>query len=222
CRQGDASAWRVLIGRYTPLVYRLALRMLRHQEAAEDAGQEAFLRMFKSLESYNTTRPFGPWAAKITYNVCLRKMDSKSAAILSQAVDLDPDSMGDQRYQSPEFDVQRLQTDQVLEQAMGQLSAQDRAMLTMRYREGLSTAEVAEAVSMPVNTVKGYNAGMCLEHTYIFLVISFFIRKDGYLWLKQAYEIQGHLSAHGCGFNFGFIPQTGFFSKFQLVFLRKK
>jgi len=154
CRQGDASAWRVLISRYTPLVYRLALRMLRHKEAAEDVGQEAFLRMFKSLESYDATRPFSPWAAKITYNVCLRKMDKKSAAILSRKVDLDPDSMRDERVQSPELDMQQLQAGQELEQAMGRLSAQDRALVTMRYREGLSTAEVAEAVSMPVNTVK--------------------------------------------------------------------
>jgi RNA polymerase sigma-70 factor (ECF subfamily) len=133
----------MLIRRYTAQVYRLALRMLRQPEEAEDASQEAFLRMFRSLESYDATRPFGPWAAKITYHVCLRRMEGKGAAILREAVDRDLDVLKAKEGRSPERDTQRLQATEALERAMTHLSAQDRAILTMRYREELSTAEVA-------------------------------------------------------------------------------
>jgi DNA-directed RNA polymerase specialized sigma24 family protein len=63
----------------------MLLRILRHEEEAEDASQEVFLRMFKSFESYDSTRPFSPWASRITYNVCLRRLEGKSAAILREA-----------------------------------------------------------------------------------------------------------------------------------------
>lgn len=154
CRQGDERAWRLLIRRFTPQVYRLALRILRHKEEAEDTSQEVFLRMFKSFDSYDPTRPLSPWVSKITYNVCLRRLEGKSAAILRDAVDRDLTSMQDHKEGNPEGRTQRAEAADALERAMENLSAQDRALLTMQYREGLSTAEVAEAVSMPVNTVK--------------------------------------------------------------------
>jgi RNA polymerase sigma-70 factor (ECF subfamily) len=110
--------------------------------------------MFKSFESYDSTRPFSPWASRITYNVCLRRLEGKSAAILREAVERDLCTIGDEGGKSPEGRTQHAQAGEALERAMGYLSAQDRALLTMRYRQGLSIAEVAEAVSMPVNTVK--------------------------------------------------------------------
>ena len=61
---GDAGAWRELIRRHSPAIYRLALRMLRSPVEAEDASQDVFARMYGSFGSYDPARPMGPWVSK--------------------------------------------------------------------------------------------------------------------------------------------------------------
>ena len=51
CRQDDPRAWRHLVRSYTPLVYRVALRMLKEEQAAEDATQEVFMTVHRAIES---------------------------------------------------------------------------------------------------------------------------------------------------------------------------
>lgn len=136
------------------MVYRLAVRMLGAAGAeADDACQEVFMRVHRSLGSYDATRPMAPWVARIAYHVCLRRVqrlgrqaDRPDGATLELAVD--------DRQRGPEELAQSREASRLLMGALEQLSVQDRALLSLRYREGLSDAEVAEAVGMPVNTVK--------------------------------------------------------------------
>lgn len=157
CRQGDAVAWRLLIRRCSPLVYRVALRVLRNPADAEDASQEVFLRIHKSFDSFDATRPLAPWVSRITYNTCLQRL--RSAAARNVATDPEVFERLDRgaessRGPSPEDRAASQEASALLLQAMDSLSAQDRALLDLRYREGLSDAELSEATSMPVNTVK--------------------------------------------------------------------
>ena len=153
CRQDDPKAWRMLVRRVTPLVYRVALRMLSTREEAEDASQEVMLRIHKSFNTFDPTRPLAPWVGRITYNVCLRRF----RGVAREGFTMDPEDLN--RYPapqsaSPEDQTASREAGDLLLEAMDHLSAQDRAILTLRYREGLSDAEVAEAIDMPVNTVK--------------------------------------------------------------------
>lgn len=154
CRRGDAGAWRELVRRFTPLVYRLALRMLRDGAEAQDASQEVFLRMHRSFDSYDPTRPLAPWVSRTTYHACLRRLQAsgRRAGMLEQEeallVHADPAAP------SPEQAAAASEAAALLARAVEELPAQDRALLDLRYREGLSDAEVSEATGMPVNTVK--------------------------------------------------------------------
>ena len=154
CRRADSAGWRELIRRQTPLVYRLALGMLRDPLEAEDACQEVFMRVHRSFGSHDATRTLAPWVSRIAYHVCLRRLQSggrKQAARADRSLQGD---VRDSRIDSPEQQVATREAHRLLEAAFRELSAQDRALLTLRYREGLSDAEVAGAVGMPVNTVK--------------------------------------------------------------------
>src|SRR5574341_406668 len=86
CRRGDPDAWRELVRRFTPLVYRLSLRMLRDGAEAEDVSQEVFLRMHRSFDSYDSTRPLAPWVSRTTYHACLRRLQTSAGGEASSSV----------------------------------------------------------------------------------------------------------------------------------------
>jgi RNA polymerase sigma-70 factor (ECF subfamily) len=153
CRRGDPAAWRALVERFTPLVYRLAARMLRDGAEAEDVSQEVFLRMHRSFDSYDPTRPLAPWVARTTYNACLRRLEAAPRRAIIEGEDRLL-AVPDDRARSPEEHAAAGEATALVLRALGDLPAQDRALLDLRYREGLSDAEVAEATGMPVNTVK--------------------------------------------------------------------
>jgi len=154
CRRGEADAWGELVRRFTPLVYRLSARMLRDGAEAEDVSQEVFLRMYRSFDGYDPTRPLAPWVSRTTYHACLRRLQSAARRVgqlereASVAADVDPDAP------SPEQSAEANEAAALLARVVEELPAQDRALLDLRYREGLSDAEVSEATGMPVNTVK--------------------------------------------------------------------
>ena len=70
CLAGEAEAIRLLVERFQSDVYSVSLRMLRHQQDAEDVCQEVFLRVFRSLQRWDSTRALRPWILTIAVNRC--------------------------------------------------------------------------------------------------------------------------------------------------------
>lgn len=139
--------------RFTPLVYRLSFRMLRDGAEAEDVSQEVFLRMHRSLDGYDPTRPLAPWVSRTTYHACLRRL--QTSARRSGQLEREPSlAEGADPAPGPEQAAEASEAAVLLARAVEGLPAQDRALLDLRYREGLSDAEVSEATGIPVNTVK--------------------------------------------------------------------
>jgi RNA polymerase sigma-70 factor (ECF subfamily) len=154
CRRGDEAAWTALVERFTPLVYRLAVRMLRDGAEAEDVSQEVFLRMHRSFDRYDPTRPLGPWVARTAYHACLRRLERAGPRGDVTHRDDEIRAVPDDRAPNPEESAATGEATALVLRALHDLPAQDRALLDLRYREGLSDTEVAEATGMPVNTVK--------------------------------------------------------------------
>jgi RNA polymerase sigma-70 factor (ECF subfamily) len=154
CRQNDPNAWRHLVRIYTPLVYRVAMRMLRNREDAEDASQEVFMRVHRSIHSHDPTRPLAPWMSKITYHVCLRRISRRSRSTDKEVELYESDVPEEEAENTPESHLTGKQTTARVLQALDQLSAQDRALVAMRYTEGFTDSEIAESTDMPVGTVK--------------------------------------------------------------------
>lgn len=127
--------------------------MLGPGAEAEDACQEAFMRAHRGFASYDPARPLGPWLARITYHAALKRL----AAPARRGEAIDPgelERIEDLAGMTPERAAADLETGALLAAALGQLSAQDRALVTLRYVDGLTDLEVGEAVGMNRNTVR--------------------------------------------------------------------
>ena len=82
--EGDKNSYGVLIERYKNLVFRIALDILKHNESAEDASQEVFIKTFKNLDRLENPKVFASWLGCITRNVCIdmkRKQKEQTVSI---------------------------------------------------------------------------------------------------------------------------------------------
>lgn len=136
------------------MVLRVALRVLKDETEAHDACQEVFMRVMRSFHTYDPTRPLAPWIARISYNVCLRRIEQRS-----RRSDLPNDEPADDLLvaasnATPEQAASRSESAALLEQALGRLPEQDRMLLVLRYRDDISESELSEVADMPVGTIK--------------------------------------------------------------------
>lgn len=152
CRDDDARAWSELVRRYSPLVYRIGFRVLGNQQDAEDASQETFMSAYRSLNTYDSTRPFSPWIARVAYNSSLKRLRASGSG-RTTTLESEP-AASDESGTGPEAGAIRAEEKALIVAALTRLAAQDRVLLDLRYREGLSHAEVSEVTGIPVNTVK--------------------------------------------------------------------
>src|SRR3990170_6788084 len=77
-QRGDAQAFGELVRRYQTSVFNVCYRMMGTRQEAEDMSQEAFIRAYARLATYDAARPFGPWIRRVAANFCLNRLASKT------------------------------------------------------------------------------------------------------------------------------------------------
>jgi len=158
-RRGDHEAFRVLVERYRDRVFRLALRVLRDEEQARDATQEAFLKAYQALRRFEGRSSFYTWLYRLVLNLCLdlRRKDRSGRHVeweeeRSLAVsELAGPPTGFQA--GPERELQRGELRAQLTLAIESLPDEARDTLLLREVDGLSYAEIAEVMGIPKGTV---------------------------------------------------------------------
>jgi RNA polymerase sigma-70 factor, ECF subfamily len=144
CRAGDKDAFRYLVEQYQAEAIGHARAILANREDALDAVQEAFLDAFQALDRFDTGRPFYPWFYTILRNRCF-----KHAAVRKKRA---ANSLEDTMVFAPAGD---LPTEDLLslEQALLELSAEERELITLKHLDGLSYEELAARLKIPEGTV---------------------------------------------------------------------
>jgi RNA polymerase sigma-70 factor (ECF subfamily) len=117
---------------------------------AEDLAQEAFLRVIHAIQQYQYPRPFKPWLYAIATNMA---RDTFKRADHRRATDMPDDDrlLSDER---PEEALADLDEERRVAQALLRLPEHQREVVILRYYQELSLAEIAEALAIPVGTVK--------------------------------------------------------------------
>lgn len=148
-QQGDTDAYAVLVRRHLPRGFRIAWRVLRHREDAEDAVQDAFLRALERIDQCDPERSFGPWFFRIVATTAINKQRSAkrreteelSEREISAAVGpADAATLG----------VLRGEVDT----ALATLPAVQRQLIELVTFEEFTPTEAAQVLDMPAGTAR--------------------------------------------------------------------
>lgn len=155
---GDANAFEELVLKYEKTVYNLALRMVGDRDDASDMTQEAFIKAYGSLSSFRGDSKFSVWIYRITTNVCLDFLRSKSRKqqVSLTVSDDDEDAQLDipDPSSDPEQQLIKKISMQSVEEGLKTLPDKQRQILVMRELGGMSYAEIGKALSLEEGTVK--------------------------------------------------------------------
>jgi RNA polymerase sigma-70 factor (ECF subfamily) len=163
--KGREGAFRELLSRYERPVFSLIYRMVRDRTLAEDLAQEAFIRAFNAIGSYNTSYKFSNWIFKIANNHTidhLRKRKLKTVSIHGSPNATSQDELSQTRLviesndEDPHEYLEHKELGGQIEEAIGRLREEYRTVILLRHVEGYAYDEIAEIMGLPLGTVKTY------------------------------------------------------------------
>lgn len=163
--EGRQKAFRELLNRYEKPVFSLVYRMVRDRALAEDLAQEAFIRAFNAIGSYNPSYKFSSWIFKIAHNLTIDHLRRKRLNTIS--IHGSPHALTEEEQartrpilesdlERPDAYVENMELGSQIEAAIGQLRPQYRTATLLRHVEGYSYQEIAEIMDVPLGTVKTY------------------------------------------------------------------
>ncbi len=147
----DMEAFEELVNRHRAAVYRLARTVTGNHHDADDAAQETFLRVFRSLGSYDPNRPFRPWLKRITYNTSLNVLRSSKVRSRETATESLPELADPSP--GPGSSIQSGQTVKKIDEALHNMPGELRTTLLLRAVDGMSYKEIAAATEVRIGTV---------------------------------------------------------------------
>jgi RNA polymerase sigma factor (sigma-70 family) len=146
--QGDLRAFEALYRSYHPRLTRFLTNMLRRPHLVEEALNDTMMVVWKRPEKYNGTSKVSTWIFAVAYRTAL-KARSRYDEPQEDRVGAEPAGA-----ENPERDLGQRQVQAILLSAMGQLSAEHRAVVDLTYFHDVGYREIAEILDCPVGTVK--------------------------------------------------------------------
>ena len=159
-RKGSQRAYAEIVERYQRPLFSLVVRMVKDAELAEDLCQEAFIKAFKALDSYDHGRKFSSWLFKIAHNTTIDHLRRKRLQLESLEGDQESDrpshsqTLADETTASPEVRAESSDLGRALEACIGALREEYREVIVLRFVEGLAYQEIADITGLPLGTVK--------------------------------------------------------------------
>ncbi len=153
-RSGDNKAFEALVRRYQKLVYNVIYQMTRNHESASDLTQDTFLKAYRALPGFDTSKSFKPWLLKIATNSSLNLIrDQKGQQSLDQLLEDNP-QIEPASTEDLEQEVEWRISHHMLFEALGKLPLLQRRVFVLRYQQDLPYEEIAEVCETSVSSVK--------------------------------------------------------------------
>lgn len=146
--RGDAEAFRELVVSHRRLVYAICLAESVDPAEAEDLTQEVFLLVHRDLPGLREPEKFLAWLRQVTRNACRLwfRRHGRREESLDAALDIEDAAAGDA--------ARRAEVRRIAVETLAAISVKSREVLALRYLAGCSEAEIAEALGVPVTTIK--------------------------------------------------------------------
>jgi len=150
-KRGDIGGLEALVARYQTPALRAAYLICLDSDLARDVTQDAFLRAYQRIDSFDAGRPFGPWFMRLVVNQALMALreGGRTETLPEEAQDAIPDGCP-----GLEEIVEAGETQEAVRSALSKLTPKQRSAVVWRYYLGLSEAEMSQALNCPRGTVK--------------------------------------------------------------------
>ncbi|MCH7658314.1 MAG: sigma-70 family RNA polymerase sigma factor [Bacteroidetes bacterium] len=149
---GEDAAFEELVGRYEQQVANTVKGMLGDNAAAEDVGQETFIRFYRSLEKFRGDSALGTYITRIAINLSLNEIKKQKKVISlfhrKNVDDVKEIDLPDQRNRESESESKDL-----VDKALQNLKPEFRMVVVLRMLQGYSTKEAASILNVPIGTV---------------------------------------------------------------------
>jgi RNA polymerase sigma-70 factor (ECF subfamily) len=157
CRAGDGAAWEEIVSNYSRRVYNLAYRFTSRADAAEDLTQEVFIRVYRSLEQYDSKQgDLQNWLMRLARNLIIDDYRRRQRA----PQDSYADDLEDHSYHlhttsnSVQREIERRELGKQVQAGIDKLSPDLRTCVILRDIEELSYQEIVDLLQIPEGTVK--------------------------------------------------------------------
>lgn len=156
---GDTRGFDELVRRYQDKVYRLCFKILRHEDDAAEALQDAFLSAFRGLKNFKAESTFSTWLYRIATNASLMKYrkrrDGHVSLEQSQSSNENSETMQLPDWsQQPVKDLLDSETREIMAEGIQRLPEELRTVFVLRDVQDMSNAEVAEVLGLSIAAVK--------------------------------------------------------------------
>jgi RNA polymerase sigma-70 factor (ECF subfamily) len=164
CVAGDAAAWQEIVQQYHRRIYNICYRFSGSPDDAADLAQEVFIKMYRTLSTYDGTRAsFMTWVTTVTRNLLVDHFRKGKYDRITDSLDAAPGSQEDgltlaERLEDtsagPEAQVQSQQTQKVVHEALARLSPELREAVILRDLQDMDYKDIAIVLKVPEGTVK--------------------------------------------------------------------
>lgn len=146
-KNGDKEAFAKLYDGYAEYALRVAASVTGSESAGADAVQEAFIRVYYNIDTYDLRKSFKAWFYKILMNECYRIMKKNSrSTLISDFIE--------NEYEASKEDEHKFEEYEELYRAVNKLDEINRTPIILKYLEGFKESEISDILSINVNTVK--------------------------------------------------------------------
>lgn len=164
CIAGDAAAWEEIVQKYNRRIYNLCYRFAGSPDAAQDLTQEVFIRMYRTLNSYDAGRgAFMTWVTTLTRNLLVDHFRKTKQDRMTDSLDATPSDHEDAMPLSeqipdhgpaPDSRVQSREARETVHEALQKLSPELREAVILRDLQDMDYREIATVLKVPEGTVK--------------------------------------------------------------------
>lgn len=152
-RKGELQSFGILVEKHEKKVFTLCIRMLKNQEEAEEAAQDAFVKAFQHLNSFSGNSKFTTWLYRIAYNECLVRIRNKRLEYpLIEEISEDKEPQSD--WQDGLALLIQEERGMMIKDSLSRLSSQEAAILTLFYLEDFSIKEISAVTNLTETNVK--------------------------------------------------------------------
>jgi RNA polymerase sigma-70 factor (ECF subfamily) len=164
CVSGDAAAWQEIVQQYHRRIYNICYRFSGSADDASDLAQEVFIKMYRTLSTYDISRAsFMTWVTTVTRNLLVDHFRKGKYDRITDSLDATPGNQEDgltlaeqleDRTASPEARVRSQETQRLVHEALKRLSPELREAVILRDLQDLDYKDIAKVLNVPEGTVK--------------------------------------------------------------------